>query len=124
MKECPTTKTVLMLAAVSVFSFGCYYDVRQELYGAECPPAAATYTESIEALVSSECRGCHSGTNPGGGLFLTNYNEISTAALEGQLVTRVMLPGSDPDAMPPGNPLYHCHLDLINAWVAAGAPLN
>ena len=84
----------------------------------------ATYTESIEALVSSECSGCHSGTDPGGGLFLTNYTEISTAALTGQLVTRVMLPGSDPDAMPPGNPLYHCNLDLINAWVAAGAPLN
>jgi hypothetical protein len=55
---------------------------------------------------------------------LTTYTEVRDAALNGALLNRILLPGSNPASMPPNGELGICKIERIQAWIDAGAPEN
>lgn len=108
----------------SLMLAGCYYDVEETLYTGGCPDVVATYDASIAEIVDNNCVVCHSGPNADAGLSLATFTEVREAALNGALIDRIQLPGSNPASMPPNGELSTCHIELIQAWLAAGAPEN
>lgn len=101
---------------------GCYYETADELFGLGCPDRIETYDASIAGLIDYRCTGCHSGNNPEGGLMLTTYEEVKSAALNGDLLERIELPESNSASMPPNGSLDSCDIDLIKTWIALGGP--
>lgn len=101
---------------------GCYYDVEETLYGSGCPDAVLTYDASIKTLMSNNCTGCHSGTNPSGGKDFTTFDAVRQATLEGSLIDVLLLPSGNSLSMPPNGALDSCSINLIQKWAAAGAP--
>gem|GEM_PF-357970 len=101
---------------------GCQYESEDALFGPGCPDRIASYDAFVETIITSRCSGCHSGSNPEGGLMLTAYQEVKTAALNGQLLERIELPPSNSASMPPNGSLDTCDVQLIRSWIDSGAP--
>ena len=101
---------------------GCYYETEEELFGLGCPDRIVTYDASIADLIDYRCTVCHNGNNPEGGLMLTTYEEVKSAALSGDLLERIELPASNSASMPPIGSLDSCDIDLIKTWIALGGP--
>lgn len=80
------------------------------------------YNLFVKPLVQVKCQGCHSGSNPQGGVKLTTYSEIRTYALNGSFYSSVTRASN---WMPlGGSKLDDCSLAKLRVWVAAGAPEN
>jgi len=125
----PATAWVAGLALlVGTWSIGgCYYDVREELYGpaVDCDTTVAvSFSADLVPLLEFNCNSavCHGGgTSPD----LTTHAGVAQSSTEGSLLERIRkLPG-DPGLMPKnGTPLPECDLRLFERWVADGAPNN
>jgi hypothetical protein len=89
---------------------------------AACDTTNVTYIASIEPIISTKCMGCHSGANPQGDLSLTNYSEVSSEALFGDVLAAVQHQ-SGVTAMPYNSEMLpQCEIDLIRIWIENGAP--
>ncbi|MGB1636022.1 MAG: hypothetical protein ACPHBR_04510, partial [Flavobacteriales bacterium] len=102
---------------------GCYYDVRDDLYGPadDCDTAVAvSYSADLVPLLELNCNSgaCHGGgTSPD----LRTHEGVAQSSTEGSLLDRIRrLPG-DPGMMPKnGTPLPECDLQLFERWVTEG----
>jgi hypothetical protein len=82
----------------------------------------ATYTLFISPLIQAKCKGCHSGSNPQGGIKLSTYAEIKTQALSGRLYDSVTRPSN---WMPKGGAMLDdCSMVKLKNWIDAGAQEN
>lgn len=91
----------------------------------DCDPnAAVTFSGTISPIIQTNCQGCHSGSSPSGGVSLTNYSNISNAALNGNLID--CLSGANGiSIMPPSSGgLPECIIGQFQTWKDAGAPNN
>lgn len=89
-----------------------------------CDTVNVSYVDQVEPIIVANCRACHSGLNPGGGIDLGDYSGVRSVALNGLLygVTE-RLDGFQ--AMPQNGPkLPQCEVDQIKSWIDAGAPNN
>jgi len=84
-----------------------------------CDTLNMSYAAHIAPIISNNCIGCHSGSNPSGGLLLTNYNQVAEQASIGKLQA-VISHSSGVAAMPPGNRLSDCNITKIKAWANQG----
>jgi len=104
------------------FNQGCYYDNEEELYPYEFCDSLdnATYSMNIEQITKTNCAisGCHTGTNPGGGLFLDTYQQVKTIGEDGRMSTRALVMQD----MPPSGPLSACEMEAIQQWINNGTP--
>lgn len=91
---------------------------------AECDTTNVSFTNHIWPLVENNCLGCHSGGNPGGGIYLNNYASIVAAVESGKLWGAVNhLQGYSP--MPKNaNKLSDCNISQIRIWIEDGTPEN
>jgi hypothetical protein len=89
-----------------------------------CDTINVTYTASVLPLVTTKCRGCHSGTNPSGGLDLTTHQKLQAIALDGRLMGSITHT-SGYVAMPQGgSKLSDCEIDMVRIWINDSAPNN
>lgn len=89
-----------------------------------CDTTAVSYTGFIAPTIQNYCLGCHSGSNPSGGIDLSTYTGVQTVATNGQLVGGIT--GTTPYTLMPqtGSPLDACTIAKIRAWVTQGARNN
>lgn len=90
---------------------------------AACDTTNVTFSGVIKPLITTKCVGCHSASNPGGGIKLTSYTEIKTQVNNQKLWGAINhLPGYKPMPYPAGGPkMPQCELDQIRIWIQAGA---
>ena len=90
----------------------------------ECDTDNVTFSGTVFSIIENKCQGCHSGTSPGGGINLANYDDISTIAGDGRLEGVINhLDGFK--AMPLGGTMLpSCEIKKITAWIADGAQDN
>lgn len=90
----------------------------------DCDPTAFTFAATIQPMIDNYCTGCHSGSNPDGGLALVTYADISGSALDGSLMSS--LTATNGYTLMPylSNALVQCKIDQVQAWIDAGAPNN
>lgn len=91
---------------------------------AGCNTNAVGYASFIQPLIASRCQGCHSSASTGGSIFITNYEQVKTIALNGTFYGSVSH-ANGYSAMPKvGSALSSCELAKIKAWIDAGAKQN
>src|ERR1044072_7737256 len=87
--------------------------------------------EPAVALLAKKCLACHNDKNSSSGLSLASRTSLLTGGARGQAV----VPGSPQDSiivaalrqtgklkMPPTGKLPDAEIELIEKWIAAGAP--
>ncbi|MDO9511317.1 MAG: c-type cytochrome domain-containing protein [Bacteroidales bacterium] len=89
----------------------------------DCDSINATYAASVKPIIENNCKGCHSGGSPGGGIFITSYSETATIANNNSLVS-VISHAAGYSPMPKGGKLSNCDIAIIKKWVNDGAPNN
>lgn len=89
-----------------------------------CNAGVFTFSAAVKPIIDKNCKGCHSGSAPSGGLDYSNYNVIKTVALNGKLAGAINhAAGFSP--MPKGSPkLSDCNISQITKWINAGAQNN
>ncbi len=99
---------------------GCYYDVEEELYPGSCQPMAPTWSASVSPLITERCSGssCHSPGSPY--VTISNYAEVKSLVDQSKFQDRVLVLRDMPD----GSSLTRCQLEMLQAWVDAGAQNN
>lgn len=102
---------------------GCYYDNEEELYPfSACNTQNVTWSADIQPIIQLRCAtpSCHvvGGQTPD----LSTYAGVKAQADAGRIKARVI--DRTPSSMPPSGALPACDQQLIDAWLAAGAPQN
>jgi len=88
-----------------------------------CDPGMFAYAADISPIISTYCRGCHSGSFPSGNIKLETFAELKTVAESGQLIGAVT-GASGYSLMPPAGKLQSCQVEQLQNWVAANMPNN
>lgn len=93
--------------------------------------ASVTYQEHVLPIFERHCAECHGADDPEEGLELTRYRTTINGSMHGPVIQL-----GDPDnsylveqivsgQMPKrGEPLSSAEIEIISAWIAAGAPEN
>ena len=99
------------------------YGALDEYCGEACDTITEpTFSGTVWPIIDLNCRGCHSGGAPSGGILLTNYTEVAAQATSGKL-TGALRDGTYV-LMPPSGPLSECRIRQIELWVQAGKQNN
>ena len=85
-----------------------------------CDTTNVTYSGTVSPVINTSCVGCHSGTNPSGGISLGSYNDVHSRI---DLIWTAINPGA-PKPMPPSGSLSACKIKQIRIWRNAGSPNN
>jgi uncharacterized membrane protein len=90
----------------------------------QCDTLNMSFSQDIQPIINNNCKGCHSGASPQGGINLTNYNAIQSVATSSQLVGVIThAPGYKP--MPHNqDKMDDCTIAKIRNWVNEGAKNN
>lgn len=114
------------LALMAVAFTGCYYDNEEELYqyyyqNNNCDTTAVTFADDIMPIIQGNCAvtGCHIASGTGNGIF-ENYQGVKDKVDNGSFFARVI----EQRDMPPNSVLSDCQINLLTAWLDAGAPNN
>lgn len=117
-----------ILAASVIALSSCYYDNREELYPKQgCDTMNVSFAAFVKPKIDAQCKACHSGGSPSGGVLLTTHAEIQAEAKSGRLygVLAWIPPYTGPKQMPPGGPKWSdCDLKKLKSWINKGAPNN
>lgn len=122
-----TTKYFFVLLISLILGLtSCYYDNEEWLYSSVPCDNTFTFTSRIAPLVAQQCAsGCHEGANPSDGLLLTTYDEIKACVDDNNKFANSLTGAGGVSIMPQGTSgLNTCDKNAINAWIAAGAPIN
>lgn len=76
-----------------------------------------TYTGDVKTIIDSNCIGCHGTSSPQAGLSLVTYQQVRTAAENGNLITRM---NNATNPMPPSGILSANVRAIIDAWADDG----
>lgn len=90
----------------------------------ECDTVNVTFSGSILPITDTYCKGCHSGSQPSGGLTLTDYNSIKSSVDGGRFIGAVEHQAGF-SAMPKGSSkLPDCNIVQLTKWINQGMPNN
>jgi mono/diheme cytochrome c family protein len=89
-----------------------------------CDTTVYTYSGAVWPTIQTYCLGCHSGTNPGAGILLTDYQHISTIATNPRFMGSIT--HTSPYKFMPQNAaqLSECRITQFRKWIEAGTPEN
>lgn len=82
------------------------------------------FISNIVPILQANCTGCHSPSNLGGGIDLTNYSGVNAVATNGSLMGAINH-NTGFSAMPKnGSKLNECNIYKIQKWITNGAQNN
>jgi len=90
----------------------------------DCDTNNVTYSNSVWPTLETNCTGCHSGSSPGGGIPITNYNEVVVIVDNGKLMGSVKHETAYSPMPKNGGKLADCKIKEIEIWIADGTPDN
>lgn len=89
-----------------------------------CNPESYLFSTDILPTILTNCRGCHSGNQPSGGIRLEDYNTVKTAADNGSLYGTVAQLSGYSFMPKDGYKLSDCKINQIQNWIDNGALNN
>lgn len=89
-----------------------------------CNPELFTFAADIFPIIETNCKGCHSGSQPNGGVRLEDYASVKISATNGSLYGSVSHDAGYSPMPKDGNKLSTCNLSQIKNWIDNGAPNN
>jgi len=92
--------------------------------GKGCDTTNVTFSKTISPMIQTNCQGCHSNSNPSGGINLQGYTNVKTYADFGSLLGSITHASGFSPMPKGGNMLSDCNIAQLKIWLAAGAPNN
>lgn len=94
-----------------------------------CDTSNVTFTGIVFPIIQDNCYGCHSGSNPEGGILLTNFEQIKAqgeipAGSTGSLIGSIKWVNGNYQMPKNSNPLSDCKIAQIDKWILNGMPNN
>lgn len=95
----------------------------------DCDSVNVSFSGTVFPIIQNNCYGCHSGSNPSGGLSLTNYNQIKNSGsilpgTSGSLLGTITWASGNSPMPKNGNMLSDCNIAQITRWIEDGMPDN
>lgn len=95
----------------------------------DCDSVNVTFSETVFPIIQNSCFGCHSGADPGGGIYLTNHSQIAAAAAivpgnTGSLLGAITWTSGNIPMPQNGQQLSDCKIAQIRKWINDGMPDN
>jgi len=88
-----------------------------------CDTTNVTYSGVVQVIMQTNCTGCHSATNAGGGIKLDTYADVNLTISSGRFYGPIIQSnGFKP--MPPSSKLADCSIKKIKAWMNKGSLNN
>ncbi len=89
-----------------------------------CDTTNVSFKTSVFPIVETYCLGCHSGTAPGGGIYLRDYNDLVAVANNGKLMGSIRHDAGYSPMPKNANKLSDCQIATFNIWIKNGTPNN
>jgi len=95
----------------------------------DCDSVNVTFSGQVFPIIQNSCYGCHSGSNPSGGISLTNHSQVAAVGgispgNAGSLLGSITWAYGN-SAMPKnGSQLSDCDIAQIRKWIDDGMPDN
>jgi len=88
----------------------------------DCDTNNFTFSGAVWPIIQNHCLGCHSFSNPGANVVMTNYQQIAVLAKEPRFMGSVT--NTPPYTFMPwiGSPLSDCNITQLRKWIEAGTP--
>lgn len=120
------SRNLIILLFIAVLGLSSCYKDKAELLqlGVGCDTTNVTYALTISPIIKSNCEGCHSGGAPSGGILLTNYPEIKSAADNGRLMGTIRHEAGFSPMPKGGNSLSDCDIKKLEIWIKNGTLNN
>jgi len=108
-----------LLSVFAVLLYNCTTNTVDEGDVTDLPPIVevVTFDDDVEAIITTNCVGCHSGPSANAGLQLTGYANVRAAAEQGNLVGRI---NNASNPMPPSGQLPPETRQIIDQWIIDG----
>lgn len=87
---------------------------------ANCDTLNVTFSSSVFTVLKNYCIGCHSTTNPSGGVDLSTYAAVKVYASNGRLVGSITHAAGYKPMPSSTSKLGACEINQIKAWVTKG----
>jgi hypothetical protein len=87
-----------------------------------CDTTSGSYGLTIAPIIAAQCKSCHSGNTPSGGILLDLHSDVVAAVNSSGLLPAIKRTNAVP--MPPGGSLSACELSQFEKWIAYGMPNN
>lgn len=95
-----------------------------ECISENCDTLTVKYSTHIEPLITTFCRGCHSGSNPSGGIFMDNYSNVKLSVMNGSFLGSIKREAGWSGMPKNGTKLSDCNIRKIEIWIQNGALNN
>jgi len=94
-----------------------------------CDSTNVTFSGIVFPFILDNCYGCHSGSDPGGGIFLTNYDQVKQQGAippggTGSLLGSIAWDSGNQPMPKNSNQLSACKIGIIGKWIHDGMPDN
>ncbi len=89
-----------------------------------CDTLNVTFSSSVWPTLSTNCVGCHSGTDPSGNVIITDYNSVVALANNGSLLGVIKHEGNYSPMPKNGQKLSDCKIAEFKIWIEDGTPNN
>lgn len=88
-----------------------------------CDTLNYKFSADIWPILNTNCNGCHNNNNPGGNIYIRNYDDVLLMVNDGSLIGS--LTGNGYSLMPRNtNGLQPCKITQIQKWINDGAQNN
>ncbi len=88
-----------------------------------CDSTNFKFSTAIKPMIENKCQGCHNPNSLGGGIDLSTYAGIKSAALSGKLFGAISWANGFSN-MPQNSKLPACEIGQIKKWIDAGSLNN
>ncbi len=89
-----------------------------------CDTVNVSFSQTLQPIINSHCKGCHSGSTPAGNISLENYSAVKTMALNGKLYGVISWSNNFSNMPKGGNQLDSCTVSKFKSWIDAGVLNN
>lgn len=98
---------------------------RNNFCNGNCDTTDVRFSNFVQPFINNNCYGCHSGSRPGGGILLTNYQEVYAQVQNGKLMGSLRWDNGY-FRMPKGatSRMSDCTINKMAVWVQNGAANN
>jgi hypothetical protein len=89
-----------------------------------CDTSNVKYSVQVKTIIDANCKGCHSGSSPQGGIDLSSYDLVKAQVTANKLYQSISHTGGVSPMPKGGNKLSDCQIRAVKIWVDAGTPNN
>jgi hypothetical protein len=89
-----------------------------------CQTADMSFSQDVQPILNTYCRGCHNSSGPSGGIDLSSHAGTLGPASSGQLYGAIAHQAGFAAMPQGGSKLSSCQIDKIKAWVDQGKKDN